>query len=65
MANERKDALTDVAQSIKPMSSGGSDKPAGTVVSADGTRVTLGEQNRNTAALSSPKTGMNLTTKGK
>jgi hypothetical protein len=59
MQISRKDALTDVAQNLPAMASGGEGKPAGTVVSSDGTRVTLGEKPSHTAAIPSPQGGMN------
>ena len=59
MGNDNKDALTDVVQNLPDMASGNNDKPAGTVVSNDGERVTLGEEGRNNTSLSSPRQGMN------
>ena len=47
------------------MSSGNEGKPAGTVVSSDGTRVTLGERGRSNKSFSSPKRGMNMGRKTK
>ena len=65
METSRKDNLTDVAQNLPAMSSGNEGKPAGTVVSNDGTRVTLGEQGRSNTSFSSPQRGMNMGSKKK
>ena len=65
MQISRKDALTDVAQYLPAMAGSGENKPAGVVVSNDGTQVTLGQQQGRTAALSSPQRGMNMGNKGK
>jgi hypothetical protein len=59
MSQVRKDGLTDVVQNLPAMASGNENKPAGTVVTSDGTRVTLGEQRHHNAAISSPQQGMN------
>jgi hypothetical protein len=59
MGNDNKDALTDVVQNLPDMASGNNDKPAGTVVSSNGERVTLGEEGRSNASSSSPQQGMN------
>ncbi len=55
--------ISDVVQNLLAMASGNANKPAGTVVSSNGQRVTLGEQGHSNAAISSPKQGMNLTEK--
>ena len=47
------------------MASGGESKPTGTVVSSDGTRVTLGEKPSHTAVMLSPQRGMNKGSEGK
>ena len=65
METTRKDNLTDVVQNLPAMASGGEGKPAGTVVSNDGTRVTLGEKPSHTAAILSPQRGMNTGNSGK
>ena len=59
MGIERKDALTDVVQNLPAMTPRPADKPAGTVVTADGTRVELGEKPSHTTAFTSPQGGMN------
>ncbi len=59
MTQARKDGLTDVVQNLPAMASGNENKPAGTVVTSDGTRVTLGEQGHRNAAITSPQQGMN------
>ena len=59
MTQARKDGLTDVVQNLPAMASGNENKPAGTVVTSDGTRVTLGEQGHRNAAITPPQQGMN------
>jgi len=65
MGITRKDGLTDVVQNLPAMASGGESKPTGTVVSSDGTRVTLGEKPSHTAVMLSPQRGMNKGSEGK
>jgi hypothetical protein len=52
--------ISDVVQSLPAMASGNDSKPAGTVVSSNGQRVTLGEEGHHNAAISSPEQGMKL-----
>jgi hypothetical protein len=59
MNNDTKDALTDVVENLPDMASDGGNKPEGTVVSSDGTRVTLGEEGGSNTAFSTPQRGMN------
>ncbi len=63
MTQARKDALTDVVQNLPAMANNNPNKPAGTVVSSNGQRVTLGEQGHQNAAISFPQQGMKLTEK--
>ncbi len=60
MENEPNDPVSDVVQNLPDMASGDENKPAGTVVSADGERVTLGEDAPNNTAYQSTHQGMNL-----
>lgn len=60
MENSNKDNLLDVAEHLPTMSSGTENKPAGTVVSNDGTRITLGEKPSHISAISSTQGGMNI-----
>lgn len=55
--------ISDVVQNLPAMASGNDNKPAGTVVTANGQRVTLGEEGHHNAAISSPQQGMKLTEK--
>lgn len=59
MGVNQKDALTDVVQNLPAMTPRPVDKPAGTVVTVDGTRVELGEKPSHNAAITSPQGGMN------
>lgn len=59
MSNSRKDAMTDVVEHLPTMGSDGGEKPAGTVVSSDGGRITLGQGGGRNAAISSTQRGMN------
>ena len=65
MGTERKDALTDVVQNLPAMTPRPADKPAGTVVAPNGTRVELGEKPSHTTAITSPQRGMNVGSDGK
>ncbi len=60
MGTERKDALTDVVQNLPAAAQRPADKPAGTVVTSNGERVTLGEKPSHNAAILSPQRGMNM-----
>ena len=55
--------ISDIVQNLPAAAQRPADKPAGTVVSANGERITLGEQGRATRVIASPKQGMNLTEK--
>lgn len=44
MQPSRKDALTDVAQNLPQMQTRPPEQPEGTVIAADGTVITLGEE---------------------
>lgn len=52
--------VTDIAENVPNMPSRDSDDNAGTVVSADGTRVTLGDEGRATKPASPTNRGTNL-----
>lgn len=60
MEKESNDPVNEVVQNLPDMASGNEDKPAGTVVSGDGERVTLGEEVPNNTSHQSPHRGMNL-----
>ena len=64
MRPSRKDNLTDVVVNLPAMANGGTNKPAGTVVASDGTRVTLGQRAGKNTSLSSAKNSMNLSNRG-
>ena len=64
MQHSQKDALTDVAQNLPAMAGGNNDTQAGTVVSGDGTRVTLGQEAGRPTPFPSAQTGMNTGKKG-
>lgn len=53
-------SISDVVQNLPAMASSNDNKPAGTVVSSNGQRVTLGEEGHHNAAISSPEQGMKL-----
>lgn len=55
--------ISDVVQNLPAMASDNDSKPAGTVVSSNGQRVTLGEQGHSNAAITPPQQSMNLTEK--
>ncbi len=59
MGANQKDALTDVVQNLPAMPERPADKPAGTVVTSSGERITLGEKPGSNAAVSSPQGGTN------
>jgi hypothetical protein len=65
MGNDTNDPVSDVVENLPDMASGNENKPAGTVVSADGERVTLGEEPSHNTNFSSTRSSMNKVDKGK
>lgn len=63
MTSDGENNISDVVQNLPAAAQRPADKPAGTVVTANGTRVTLGEEGHHNAAISSPRQGMKLTEK--
>ncbi len=63
MTSDGKNNISDVVQNLPAAAQRPADAPAGTVVTANGQRVTLGEEGHHNAAISSPQQGMKLTEK--
>lgn len=64
MGTERKDALINVVQHLPAAAQRPADKPAGTVVTSSGERVTLGEKPSHNTAILSTQQRMNTKKQG-
>lgn len=60
MAPDDENNIADIVENVPSMPDRDADQPAGTVVSADGTHVTLGDEARETKPAQSTNRGTNL-----